>query len=64
MGWRIFAERVDERMSRDVKYNFNSVFDYRFTPESRFFLVFADSTSGERAVLTKMSYLFESGFLF
>ncbi len=64
MGWRIFAERVDERMSHEVKYNFNSVFDYRFTPESRFFLVFADSTDGERAVLTKMSYLFESGFLF
>ena len=64
MGWRIFAERVDERMSHEVKYNFNSVFDYRFTPESRFFLVFADSTGGERAVLTKMSYLFESGFLF
>ena len=64
MGWRIFAERVDERMSREVKYNFNSVFDYRFTPESRLFLVFADSTNGERAVLTKMSYLFESDFLF
>ena len=64
MGWRIFAERVDERMSHEVKYNFNSVFDYRFTPESRFFLVFADNTDGERAVLTKMSYLFESGILF
>ena len=64
MGWRIFAERVDERMSHEVKYNFNSVFDYRFTPESRLFLVFADSTDGERAVLTKMSYLFESGLLF
>ena len=64
MGWRIFAERADERMSHEVKYNFNSVFDYRFTPESRLFLVFADSTDGERAVLTKMSYLFESGFLF
>ena len=63
MGWRIFAERVDERMAHEVKYNFNSVFDYRFTPESRLFLVFADSTDGERAVLTKMSYLFESGFL-
>ena len=64
MGWRIFAERVDERMAHEVKYNFNSVFDYRFTPESRLFLVFADSTDGERAVLTKMSYLFESGLLF
>ena len=62
IGWRIFVERVDERPEGEVKYNFNSVFDYRFTPESHFFLVFADSTTGERAVLTKMSYLFESGF--
>lgn len=64
MGWRFFVERVDERLENEIKYNFNSVFDYSFTPESRFFLVFADSTDGERALLTKMSYLFESNFLF
>ncbi|MCZ6677350.1 MAG: DUF5916 domain-containing protein [Candidatus Poribacteria bacterium] len=64
MGWRIFVERIDERLENEVKYNFNSVFDYAFTPESRVFLVFADGTDGNRAVFTKMSYLFESDLLF
>ena len=62
IGWRVFVERVDERLNRSVSYNFNSIFDYQFTPESRLFVVLADSTDGERAVLTKMSYLFESDF--
>ena len=62
IGWRVFVERVDERLDKNVNYNFNSIFDYQFTPESRLFVVLADSTDGERAVLTKMSYLFESGF--
>ena len=57
-------ERIDERLDKIVSYNFNSIFDYQFTPESRLFVVLADNTDGERAVLTKMSYLFESDFPF
>ncbi len=64
IGWQIYVERIDERLENEVTYNFNSVFDYRFTPESHLFFVFADSINGERAVLTKMSYLFESDLLF
>ena len=64
IGWRVFVERVDERLDKIVSYNFNSIFDYQFTPESRLFVVLADNTDGERAVLTKMSYLFESDFPF
>ena len=64
IGWRLFVERVDERLEDEVSYNFNSIFDYEFTPESHFFFVFVDSTDGNRAVFTKMSYLFESGFPF
>ena len=37
IGWRIFVERVDERMRDEITYNFNSIFDYEFTPESHFF---------------------------
>lgn len=62
IGWRIFVERVDERMQTEVSYNFNSIFDYEFTPESHFFFVFVDSFPGERAVFTKLAYLFESSF--
>ena len=62
IGWRIFVERVDERMQTEVRYNFNSIFDYEFTPESHFFFVFVDSFPGERAVFTKLAYLFESSF--
>ena len=64
IGWRVFVERIDERLDKIVSYNFNSIFDYQFTPESRLFVVLADNTDGERAVLTKMSYLFESDFPF
>ena len=64
LGWRIFVERVDRRLQDEVSYNFNSVFDYQFTPESRLYFVFVDNSKGERAVLTKMSYLFESGLPF
>ena len=46
-------ERVDERLANHISYNFNSIFDYQFTPESRLFVVLADSTDGESAVLTK-----------
>ena len=64
IGWRVFVERVDERLTKNVSYNFTSIFDYQFTPESRLFVVLADTADGERAVLTKMSYLFESDFPF
>ena len=62
IGWRIFVERVDERMQAEVSYNFNAIFDYEFTPESHFFFVFVDSFPGERAIFTKLAYLFESSF--
>ena len=62
IGWRIFVERVDERMQNNISYNFNSIFDYEFTPESHFFFVVADSLPGDRAVFTKLAYLFESDF--
>ncbi len=62
IGWRVFVERVDERLQDNVTYNFNSIFDYEFTPESHFFFVFVDSLPGERAVFTKLAYLFESSF--
>lgn len=64
LGWRIFVERVDRRLKAEVGYSFNSVIDYQFTPESRLYFVFVNSSKGERAVLTKMSYLFESGLPF
>ena len=64
IGWRVFVERIDERLTKDVSYNLTSIFDYQFTPESRLFVVLADTADGERAVLTKMSYLFESDFPF
>jgi len=64
LGWRIFVERADERFNDEVGYNFNSIFDYQFTPESHFFFVFVDGTAGDRAVFTKLSYLFESGLPF
>ena len=59
IGWRIFVERVDERMVDEITYNFNSIFDYEFTPESHFFFVVADSLPGDRAVFAKLAYLFE-----
>ena len=52
------------RLANHISYNFNSIFDYQFTPESRLFVVLADTADGESAVLTKMSYLFESDFPF
>ena len=62
IGWRIFVERVDERMQDEISYSFNSIFDYEFTPESHFYFVVVDSLPGERAVFTKLAYLFESSF--
>ena len=59
IGWRIFVERVDERMVDEITYNFNSIFDYEFTPESHFFFVVVDSLPGDRAVFAKLAYLFE-----
>ena len=62
IGWLIFVERVDERLQDEISYNFNAIFDYEFTPESHFFFVFVDRVPGERAVFTKLAYLFESNF--
>ena len=59
IGWRIFVERVDERLQDEITYNFNSIFDYEFTPESHFFFVVVDSLPGDRAVFAKLAYLFE-----
>ena len=59
IGWRIFVERVDERMIDAITYNLNSIFDYEFTPESHFFFVVVDSLPGDRAVFAKLAYLFE-----
>ncbi len=59
IGWRIFIERVDERMRDEITYNLNSIFDYEFTPESHFFFLIADSLPGDRAVFAKLAYLFE-----
>lgn len=62
IGWRVYVERVDERLEDFTSYNFNAFFDYEFTPESHFFFVFVNSSSGERAVFTKLAYLFKSSF--
>jgi hypothetical protein len=64
LGWGFSVERVDERLTHETKHNFSSILNYQFTPESNFFLVFADNTDGERVVMSKMSYLFESDFPF
>ena len=62
VGWRIFFERVDERLQDEISYNFNAIFDYEFTPESHFYFVFVDRLPGGRAVFTKLAYLFEVSF--
>ena len=62
VGWRVFVERVDERLRGETLHNFNAVFDYEFTPESHFFFVFADGRPGRRAVFAKFAYLFEYSF--
>ena len=62
VGWRVFVERVDERLRDETLHSFNAIFDYEFTPESHFFFVFVDSRPGKRAVFTKLAYLFEAGF--
>ena len=49
-------------MQDEIRYNFNSIFDYEFTPESHFYFVVVDSLPGERAVFTKLAYLFEPSF--
>ena len=55
-----FVERVDERMQDEIRCNFNSIFDYEFTPESHFFFVVVDNLPGDRAVFAKLAYIFES----
>ena len=60
MGSRLYIERVDEQLEREVNYNFNWVFDYEFTPESHFYLVFVRDQKNRRAMFTKLAYLFDS----
>ena len=59
IGFRIFLERVYEQIEATIGYNFNAIFDYEFTPESHFFLVFVDSSLGQRSIFIKYAYLFE-----
>ena len=58
VGLRLFHERVIERTSDTTEDNFNTVFDYEFTPESHFFLVFVRDRDRSRAVFSKIAYLF------
>ena len=58
VGLRLFHERVIERTPGTTEDNFNTVFDYEFTPESHFFLVFVRDRDRSRAVFSKIAYLF------
>ena len=60
IGTRVYLEGIDERLEDEVDYNFNWVFDYEFTPESHFFLVFVRDQENRRAMFTKLAYLFDS----
>lgn len=61
VGWRIYIERIEERLLDENSLSFNAIFDYEFTPESHFYFVFVDGRPGNRAVFAKVAYLFESG---
>ena len=58
VGLRMFLERVVERTDDTTDDNFNTVFDYEFTPESHFFFVFVRDRDRSRAVFSKIAYLF------
>jgi uncharacterized protein DUF5916/cellulose/xylan binding protein with CBM9 domain len=58
VGLRLFHERVIERHEDRTQDNFNTVFDYAFTPESHFFFVFVRDRAGTNAVFSKLAYLF------
>ena len=63
MGSRLYVERVDEQLLKEVSYNFNWVLDYEFTPESHFYLVFVHDRKSRRAMFVKLAYLFDSNLL-
>ena len=63
VGSRLYIERVDEQLEEEINYNFNWVFDYEFTPESHFYLVFVRDQENRRAMFTKLAYLFDSNVL-
>ncbi len=63
MGSRLYVERVDEQLLKEVSYNFNWVLDYEFTPESHFYLVFVHDRESRRAMFVKLAYLFDSNLL-
>ena len=46
------------RPKATTKDNFNTVFDYEFTPESHFYLVFVRDRDRTRAAFSKIAYLF------
>ena len=58
IGLRLFHERVIEQTDGTTKDNFNTVFDYEFTPESHFFLVFVRDRDRTKAAFSKIAYLF------
>ena len=63
MGSRLYVERVDEQLLKEVSYNFNWVLDYEFTPESHFYLVFVHDQQSRRGMFAKLAYLFDSNVL-
>ena len=63
MGSRLYVERVDEQLLKEVSYNFNWVLDYEFTPESHFYVVFVHDRESRRAMFVKLAYLFDSNLL-
>ena len=58
VGLRLFHERVIEQTDDTTTDNFNTVFDYEFTPESHFFLVFVRDRDRSKAAFSKIAYLF------
>ena len=58
VGLRLFHERVIEQTDGTTKDNLNTVFDYEFTPESHFFLVFVRDRDRTKAAFSKIAYLF------
>ena len=46
-----------EQTEGTTKDNFNTVFDYEFTPESHFYLVLVRDHDGTRAAFSKIAYL-------
>ena len=58
IGLRLYHERVVERIDNTTDDNFNTVFDYEFTPESHLFIVFVHDRTGTNAMFSKIAYLF------